>query len=86
MTILDIAQFEAARHLFPELSETQCLVALLFSAGLSVKEIASLRDISPSTVNNTLSTVKEKFELPSLCGVRCVIMLRLMLRGLVVLD
>ncbi len=81
MEIIDLLQFDAASRLLPELTEAQCFVALLFSAGFSVKEIASLRNISPSTVNSMLSNVKEKFELSSLSGVRCVVMMRLILRG-----
>lgn len=83
MAVFDPTQFASVRNVFPELSEVQCLVALQFSAGFSVKEIAMLRHVSPSTVKNTLSCVKEKFDQPSICGIRCVVLLRLMLRGVV---
>lgn len=82
MAMPDPTQFESIRNVFPELSEMQCLMALLFSVGFSVKEIASQRKVSPSTVKNTLSCVREKFGQPNIGGIRCVILLRLILRGL----
>lgn len=82
MAMFDPTQFASVRNVFPELSEIQCLVALLFSAGFSVKEIASQRQVSPSTVKNTLSCVKIKFEQPNIGGIRCVVLLRLLLRGI----
>lgn len=74
--------FEVVRELFPELSELQCLAAVLFGAGFSVVEIAEQRNVSPQTIKNTLSCVKEKFGLSCLNMVRNVVLLRLILRGL----
>ena len=82
MAALDPTQLASVRNVFPELSESQCLVALLFSSGFSVKEIAWQRQVSPSTIKNTLTSVKTKFDQPSIHGVRSVILLRLMLRDL----
>lgn len=82
MAVLDPTQLASVRNVFPELSEMQCLIALLFSSGFSVKEIAWQRQVSPSTVKNTLACVKTKFDQPSIHGVRSVILLRLMLREL----
>lgn len=82
MAVFDPTKFEYIRNIFPELSETQCLVALLYSVGFSVKEIASQRKVSPSTVNNILFCVREKFDQTNIRGIRCIVLLRLMLRGI----
>ncbi|HHA1672072.1 TPA: helix-turn-helix transcriptional regulator [Enterobacter roggenkampii] len=73
--------FDVLRNLFPELTETQCTITFLFSMGYTMKEISIKREISASTVKNTLNAVKNKLDQESLNGVRCVVLIRLLLRG-----
>ena len=78
---LDTETIQAMLRWFPELSERQCIAAILFSVGFSISKIAQHRNVSPKTISETLSCVKDKFEVSSLSDIRCMVLLRYLVRS-----
>ncbi|EGY29066.1 hypothetical protein Rin_00009720 [Candidatus Regiella insecticola 5.15] len=84
MANIDITQFSEFRKVFPELTPVQFEIAMLFSLGISQKEIATLRSVSYSVVNETLEEIKVKMHFYSLSNLLSVFQIRLVffaLRG-----
>ena len=66
MKIIDIKNVETLRDYFPELTPDQLETGMLFSMGISKKEIAFLRSVTYSTIEKMLETIKQKYEVNSL--------------------
>ncbi|WP_339057357.1 transcriptional regulator [Candidatus Regiella endosymbiont of Tuberolachnus salignus] len=84
MANIDITQFSEFRKVFPELTAVQFETAMLFSLGISQKEIATLRAVSYPVVNETLEEIKVKMHFCSLSNLLSVFQIRLVffaLRG-----
>ncbi|WP_342220875.1 helix-turn-helix transcriptional regulator [Candidatus Fukatsuia endosymbiont of Tuberolachnus salignus] len=79
MAVFDPTQYPELRNLFPELTPVQFETAMLFSLGVSQKEIAVLRSISYKVVKQTIAEAKIKFESCSLTGLLTVFHVRLVL-------
>ncbi|AWK15446.1 transcriptional regulator [Candidatus Fukatsuia symbiotica] len=82
MATFDITQFPELREVFPELTPAQFETGLLFSLGVSQKNIALLRSVSYPVVKKTLAQAKSKFEPYSLYGLFTVFHVRLVLFAL----
>ncbi|WP_342221016.1 transcriptional regulator [Candidatus Fukatsuia endosymbiont of Tuberolachnus salignus] len=82
MANIDITQFPELREVFPELTPVQFETAMLFSLGVSQKEISELRSISYKVVKQTLEAAKIKFEPRSLHGLLTIFHVRLVLFAL----
>lgn len=65
--------------IFPELSPVQTETVLLFSMGFALKEVASLRHISPQNTKKTLSQAMKKFSVFSLNALRSTVHIRLII-------
>ncbi|ASX26900.1 helix-turn-helix transcriptional regulator [Candidatus Williamhamiltonella defendens] len=67
---------------FPELTSAQFQTALLFSLGLTKKEIASTRGVSYPVVRDTLQEIKKKLQMFSLSHLIYLFHIRLVLFAL----
>ncbi|AHF73674.1 phage protein [Candidatus Sodalis pierantonius str. SOPE] len=78
MKSFNVKQVEKFRDVFPELTTIEQLeTAMLFSLGLSKKEIAAARDVVYITVEKMLDAIKSKFNLYSLNNLLSVFQVRL---------
>lgn len=77
MKAFDLNQIEYFKEIFPELTPEQLETALLFSLGLSKKEIAMMRSVSYTAVEKMLEVIKDKFEFYSLSNLLSVFQVRL---------
>ncbi|WGL98660.1 transcriptional regulator [Arsenophonus sp. aPb] len=77
MKTIDIRQLKNLNDYFPELTPDQLETGMLFSMGISKKEIAFHRSVTYSTVNKMLDTIKQKFEVGSLTQLLSVFQSRL---------
>ncbi|HGJ5854644.1 helix-turn-helix transcriptional regulator [Arsenophonus nasoniae] len=78
MRIVDVNQIEQFSNVFPELTTKEQLeTAMLFSLGLSKKEIASARNVAYRTVEHSLEDIKTRYDLYSLNDVLSIFQIRL---------
>ncbi|WGM04113.1 helix-turn-helix transcriptional regulator [Arsenophonus nasoniae] len=82
MTAFDPTQYPELRNLFPELTPAQFETAMLFSLGLTKKEIAWAREVSYPAVRDTLQDIKNKFQFYSLSNLIATFHIRLSLFAL----
>lgn len=79
MTIIDTTHFRSVIKLFPELTATQFETVALHSIGISLKEIATLRQVSSTSVKRSLESARENLGLTSISCLRSVFQIRLLL-------
>ena len=77
MAAVESAQFARYFALFPELTPIQAMTCILFSMGLTIPNIADLRDVSDKTVRKVLQDVRQKMDLPNQCAVKSAVQVRL---------
>lgn len=77
MKAFDLKQIEYFKEIFPELTPEQLETALLFSLGLSKKEIAIMRSVSYIAVEKMLEVIQNKFEFYSLSNLLSLFQVRL---------
>ncbi|WP_290608571.1 transcriptional regulator [Arsenophonus sp. ENCA] len=78
MRIVDVNQIEQFSNVFPELTTKEQLeTAMLFSLGLSKKEIASARNVAYRTVEHSLEDIKARYDLYSLNDMLSIFQVRL---------
>ena len=80
--IFDPTQYPSLRNLFMELTPVQFETSLLFSLGISQKEISTVRGVSYPAVKQSLSEAKNRFETRSLHGLLTIFHVRLVLFAL----
>lgn len=89
MRTFDLNQVSALRVAFPELTRAQFETAMLFSIGLSKKEIAWVRSVSYQAVKKILEQVILKMKLYSLNHLFTLFQVRIVLytmKGCVLQD
>lgn len=78
MRTFDVTQIEKFRDVFPELTTIEQLeTGMLFSLGLSKKEIAKSRSVAYRTVEHSLEDIKAKYNLYSLHDLLSIFQIRL---------
>jgi len=82
MKTFDLTSVAELHDVFPELTQAQFETALLFSLGLTKKEIASTRGVSYPVVRDTLQDIKNKLHLFSLSPLMSLFHIRLVVFAL----
>ncbi|ASV34617.1 transcriptional regulator (plasmid) [Candidatus Williamhamiltonella defendens] len=82
MRTFDFTRVAELHVVFPELTSAQFQTALLFSLGLTKKEIASTRGVSYPVVRDTLQGIKNKLDMFSLSHLISLFHIRLVLFAL----
>lgn len=83
MRTFDLTQVEKFRDVFPELTTIEQLeTAMLFSLGLTKKEIAIFRGVAYITTKNILDTAKRKLNVDSSTNLLSVFQVMLVLFAL----
>jgi len=77
MRTFDLISVSELHDVFPELTPAQFETALLFSLGLSQREIAHLRSVTYPVVNKTLEDIKMKLDFYSLNSLLSMFQVRL---------
>jgi len=77
MRTFDVKQVAEFRDVFPELTDVQFETAMLFSLGLTKKEIALQRDISYPQVRDTLQDIKKRMDFHSVSHLISMFQVRL---------
>ena len=78
MRTFDLKQIKKFQKVFPELNTTEQLeTAMLFSLGLTKKEIAAMRDVSYRTVEVMLDNIKKRCQAHSLNTIMTLFQVRL---------
>jgi len=74
----NLKQIKKFRKVFPELTTTEQLeTAMLFSLGLTKKEIAALREVSYKAVEVMLDNIKKRCQVQSLNMIMSLFQVRL---------
>jgi DNA-binding CsgD family transcriptional regulator len=76
MAVFDPTKISLLREGFPELSDTEFEVSMLFAHGASIDEISEMRDMSIAMVKKTLYLSKNKLNLPSSNSIKVITHLR----------
>jgi len=80
MAAIDPIQFSPLRKFFPELTEIQSVhVCMLVFGGISVEDIAELRDVTPDTVKESLSSTQKRLGVGSMKLLRALVMSRILM-------
>jgi len=82
MRTFDLTSVSELHVVFPELTSAQFETALLFSLGLTKKEIAFTRGVSYPVVRDTLQGIKNKLDMFSLSHLISLFHIRLVLFAL----
>ncbi|BGI53646.1 MAG: hypothetical protein HamCj_19990 [Candidatus Hamiltonella defensa (Ceratovacuna japonica)] len=78
MRTFDLKQIKKFQKVFPELNTTEQLeTAMLFSLGLTKKEIATMRDVRYRTVEVMLDNIKKRCQAHSLNTIMTLFQVRL---------
>lgn len=78
----DLNQISPFKVVFPELSKAEFETAMLFSLGLSKKEISWIRNVSYPTVRDILQETKKKMDFYSLNNLISMFQVRLVIFAL----
>ncbi|TDN47445.1 MarR family transcriptional regulator [Scandinavium goeteborgense] len=76
MDVLINGSLNNCHKLFPELTIWQLEIMVLYSAGLTQKEIASIKKISKQAVSKALNDSKDRYHLENLESIRYVFIAR----------
>ncbi|QCT18898.1 MarR family transcriptional regulator [Jejubacter calystegiae] len=77
MDILNNNNLNRFHKLFPELTPWQLEIIILYSSGLTQKEISEIKKISRQAVSKALNSCKNIYHLGNLESIRCVFLARL---------
>lgn len=76
MDILRNGNLSNCHKLFPELTIWQLEIIILFSSGLTQKEIAYIKNISKQAVSKALNQSKDRYHLETIESIRYVYIAR----------
>lgn len=79
MREFDLNQLSDFRDVFPELTQAQFETGMLYSMGITKKEIGMLRSVSYSVVKETLEDIKKRMGIYSLNQLLSIFQVRLVL-------
>lgn len=80
MAAIDPIQFSPLRKFFPELTEIQSVhVCMLVFGGISVEDIAELREVTSDTVKESLNSTQKRLGVSSMKLLRAIVISRVLM-------
>lgn len=80
MAAIDPIQFSPLRKFFPELTEIQSVhVCMLVFGGISVDDIAELREVTSDTVKESLNSTQKRLGVSSMKLLRAIVISRVLM-------
>lgn len=80
MAAVDPIQFSALRKFFPELTEIQSVhVCMLVFGGISIEDIAELRDVTTGTIKESLNVIQKRLGVNSMKLLRAIVISRVLM-------
>lgn len=76
MDILRNGNLSNCHKLFPELTVWQLEIIILYSSGLTQKEISDIKNISKQAVSKALNESKDRYHLETIQSIRSVFIAR----------